>query len=203
VFLAGRLAQPRTLARYRVNRYYDPSTAVFLTVDPLVGSTDQPYDYAGQDPINGYDLSGTVKTDEGGLPLGISTECGKYGGQSCAGTEGNASDWTSWSPANKHPELVVVPAFVIGCVFLCSEGAAAEAFNSLTARFGARRALIAVALAIGADEGDQAAGPASVDRQRVASQVYFAIKRLNGLVRIPQPSLITINRWLRSIWPRR
>jgi hypothetical protein len=31
---------------------------VFTTVDPIVTETQQPYDYAGQDPINKYDLDG-------------------------------------------------------------------------------------------------------------------------------------------------
>jgi RHS repeat-associated protein len=39
-------------------RYYDPSTAQFLTVDPAVGSTRSPYTYVGGDPINVTDSSG-------------------------------------------------------------------------------------------------------------------------------------------------
>jgi RHS repeat-associated protein len=50
----------RRLSGYSVNRYYDPATAVFLSVDPIVASTHQAYDYAAQDPINGYDLDGTI-----------------------------------------------------------------------------------------------------------------------------------------------
>ena len=37
---------------YLINRYYDPSTAQFLSIDPLVASTGQPYQYAGDDPVN-------------------------------------------------------------------------------------------------------------------------------------------------------
>jgi len=43
---------------YLVNRYYDPVTAQFLTVDPLVSQTGQPYAYAGDDPVNNVDPSG-------------------------------------------------------------------------------------------------------------------------------------------------
>lgn len=39
-------------------RYYDPATAQFLTVDPLVGQTQTPYAYVGGDPVNGTDLDG-------------------------------------------------------------------------------------------------------------------------------------------------
>ena len=42
-----------------VHRYYDPQTGQFLTLDPLVDQTEQPYGYAGQDPIKSYDLEGT------------------------------------------------------------------------------------------------------------------------------------------------
>jgi hypothetical protein len=38
---------------------YDPNTGRFLTTDPIDGGSLNNYDYAGQDPINGYDLSGT------------------------------------------------------------------------------------------------------------------------------------------------
>ena len=43
---------------YFVNRYYDPSTGQFISVDPLVGITDQPYQYVGSDPVNGSDPLG-------------------------------------------------------------------------------------------------------------------------------------------------
>lgn len=43
---------------YLINRYYDPSTSQFLTVDPNVGATGQPYAFAGDDPINADDPLG-------------------------------------------------------------------------------------------------------------------------------------------------
>lgn len=39
-------------------RYYDPSTAQFLSVDPLVDRTRQPYVYSGDNPLNYSDLTG-------------------------------------------------------------------------------------------------------------------------------------------------
>ena len=44
--------------RSLVHRYYDPSTGQFLSVDPLVKQTGQPYQYAGSDPANSRDPSG-------------------------------------------------------------------------------------------------------------------------------------------------
>lgn len=43
---------------YFVNRYYDPSTGQFVTVDPDVATTGQPYEYAADDPINNDDPDG-------------------------------------------------------------------------------------------------------------------------------------------------
>jgi RHS repeat-associated protein len=39
-------------------RPYDPTLGRFLTVDPIDGGSLNNYDYADQDPINGYDLTG-------------------------------------------------------------------------------------------------------------------------------------------------
>jgi RHS repeat-associated protein len=43
---------------YLRNRVYDPDTAQFLTVDPRVAVTGEPYVYALDDPINRIDPSG-------------------------------------------------------------------------------------------------------------------------------------------------
>lgn len=40
-------------------RPYDPTLGRFLSVDPIDGGSLNGYDYATQDPINGYDLDGT------------------------------------------------------------------------------------------------------------------------------------------------
>jgi RHS repeat-associated protein len=43
---------------YMRARTYDPTTAQFLSVDPLVWSTRAPYTYAGDDPLNRVDPTG-------------------------------------------------------------------------------------------------------------------------------------------------
>jgi RHS repeat-associated protein len=54
---AGGYTDPNGLV-YLVERYYDPATGQFLTVDPLVDETGQPYAYTGDDPVNGTDPLG-------------------------------------------------------------------------------------------------------------------------------------------------
>lgn len=41
-------------------RSYVPSLGRFLTPDPILGGSDNPYDYANQDPVNNFDLAGTA-----------------------------------------------------------------------------------------------------------------------------------------------
>ncbi|HUY86141.1 MAG TPA: RHS repeat-associated core domain-containing protein [Acidimicrobiales bacterium] len=43
---------------YLINRYYDPSTGQFLSVDPAVQDTQQPYGYSGDNPLNQTDPNG-------------------------------------------------------------------------------------------------------------------------------------------------
>jgi len=52
-------------------RYYDPGTALFLTVDPSVAKTKAAYTYAGGDPLANRDLSGQDFWGDLGIGLGI------------------------------------------------------------------------------------------------------------------------------------
>jgi len=58
---SGGVRRPCTATRAnggRVNRYYDPATAQFLTRDPLVALTGSAYGYVGDNPLNGTDPTG-------------------------------------------------------------------------------------------------------------------------------------------------
>jgi RHS repeat-associated protein len=57
---AGGYTDSETGFLYLVNRYYDPATAQFVTVDPLVDETGQAFSYAGDDPVNASDPSGLI-----------------------------------------------------------------------------------------------------------------------------------------------
>lgn len=41
-----------------INRYYDPTTDQFLSIDPYVQTTDQPYVFTNDDPLNAEDPLG-------------------------------------------------------------------------------------------------------------------------------------------------
>jgi RHS repeat-associated protein len=55
-------------------RPYDPSLGRFLAVDPVDGGSLNNYDYAGQDPVRGFDLDGRIWCG------GSDEECGGGGG---------------------------------------------------------------------------------------------------------------------------
>jgi RHS repeat-associated protein len=60
---SGQVRRPCTATRAnggRVGRYYDPTTGQFLSVDPLVGETGQPYAYTKDDPVNATDPLGDI-----------------------------------------------------------------------------------------------------------------------------------------------
>jgi RHS repeat-associated protein len=54
---AGAYADPSGMV-YLIGRYYDPATGQFLSVDPDVLQTGEPYSYASADPVNSSDPTG-------------------------------------------------------------------------------------------------------------------------------------------------
>ena len=55
---AGGYTDTETGLIYLQHRYYNPNTGTFLTLDPAVTQTMQPYQYAGNNPVNNTDPSG-------------------------------------------------------------------------------------------------------------------------------------------------
>ena len=55
---AGAYTEPGSGLLYLVNRWYTPATGQFLSVDPALESTDQPYSYTKDNPVDGTDPSG-------------------------------------------------------------------------------------------------------------------------------------------------
>jgi RHS repeat-associated protein len=54
----GQYADATSSLIYLRARYYDPATAEFMSVDPLVGSTGESYQYTSNNPVNATDPSG-------------------------------------------------------------------------------------------------------------------------------------------------
>ncbi len=54
---AGGYTDPSGLI-YFINRYYDPATGQFLSVDPAISQTQQPYSYTNGNPVNTADPLG-------------------------------------------------------------------------------------------------------------------------------------------------
>ncbi len=76
---AGEYTDAETGFVYLRARFYDPATGQFLSQDPLVALTGQPYQYAANNPVNLTD------------PLGLCPACGTGGGS------GGNSWWeTAW-----------------------------------------------------------------------------------------------------------
>jgi RHS repeat-associated protein len=68
---AGQYTDSESGLQYLRARYYDPSTEQFLTVDPAVAVTGEPYSYAEGDSVNGADPSGLwFGADDAGAILG-------------------------------------------------------------------------------------------------------------------------------------
>lgn len=67
---------------YLRNRVYDPATAQFLTVDPAVGITRAPYNYAADNPVNEQDRAGLEEEGYCVYPVGCVSGPGGGGGGS-------------------------------------------------------------------------------------------------------------------------
>lgn len=58
ILFAGGYRDAESGLYYLINRYYDPATAQFLTIDPLLQLTGSTYGYVGNSPLNLTDPSG-------------------------------------------------------------------------------------------------------------------------------------------------
>jgi RHS repeat-associated protein len=99
-------------------REYDPKTAQFLTVDPLVGTTRAPYNYASDNPVDSGDPTGLCNAN----PFSESFW-----------TEGNCVSESSLNPIKYYEEEV--ESYENGCGYLASvahglEGAVVGALDA-------------------------------------------------------------------------
>jgi RHS repeat-associated protein len=78
---AGGYTDPTGLI-YLINRYYDPGTGQFLSVDAAVSQTGQPYAYAGGNPVNATDPNGLWQF---AIPSGQNPALGEFAFQKWVG----------------------------------------------------------------------------------------------------------------------
>ena len=75
-----------------VNRYYDPSTDQFLSIDPYVATTDQPYVFTNDNPLNYSDPLGLKIQGTGSAACDIQDSNTDIGIMACNGeTSGGRS----------------------------------------------------------------------------------------------------------------
>jgi RHS repeat-associated protein len=75
---AGPYTDAESQLQYLRARYYDAGTQQFLTVDPLVDTTGQPYSYAAGSPLNGVDPSGMKDSACSAPTMRASVMCHPY-----------------------------------------------------------------------------------------------------------------------------
>jgi len=107
---SARVSGPTTIEHApgrTVHRYYDPTTGEFLTVEPEVATTRQPYLYAGEDPVNETDPSGMQCTStEWVIEPGVCTV--------------NTGIWGSGPPSGNQPLYTAYHSLEYGyCQLYC------------------------------------------------------------------------------------
>jgi RHS repeat-associated protein len=102
------------------NRYYDPATGQFVSVDPMVSETNQPYAYAGDDPVNGVD------------PMGLH-DCGWLDPLGCVGNAvDDVGNFVVHHPLQTFVIIVGIAAAATGVGALAEAGLAAGAEAGLS-----------------------------------------------------------------------
>jgi len=82
---AGAYTDPTGLI-YLMHRYYDPGTGQFISLDPAIGLTHEPYGYAGGNPVNATDPTGLGNIAVGVHCKGVASS-GNWHGTICVGIE--------------------------------------------------------------------------------------------------------------------
>jgi RHS repeat-associated protein len=110
---------------YLINRYYDPSSDQFLSIDPAVAQTGQPYAFTGDDPLNKTDPLG-LKGGPGIVGFTVNWICSQHPHSSqCKGAKHKV--WVMTHPKSSTFDKV----FAYGILGL--EGAAASGLAAAAA----------------------------------------------------------------------
>jgi len=93
-------------------RPYDPTLGRFLATDPIDGGSLNPYDYAGQDPENQYDLTGTMLAGKDGAGGTCDVTKGSSGLNACMKSVSNCVAPSCDSESSNHGFIGSVNATV-------------------------------------------------------------------------------------------
>ncbi|MGC1239751.1 MAG: RHS repeat-associated core domain-containing protein, partial [Acidimicrobiales bacterium] len=149
---------------YFINRYYDPTTGEFVSVDPDVSETGQPYAYAGDDPVDGTD------------PLGLCF----LGGSWCNGIQNTiATSFDSFrhqtaSLADYPADVILSAGTAIYNAYddIYQDGANGCSFFSLATQEGVAGAVLADENAAFLAGGEGEAADASLEAAEAQGGVY-------------------------------
>jgi hypothetical protein len=97
--------------RVVIDRYYDPATGQFLSVDPMVATTGEAYAYTGDDPVNDTDPSGLadcgwnpicyvgsgIDKTNNALNAGVNWASGQVNSAVCGFTSSGKGVLTGWT----------------------------------------------------------------------------------------------------------
>jgi RHS repeat-associated protein len=94
----GQYRDTETGLQYLRARYYDPSTGQFLTRDPLVAATMEPYGYASSNPSNftdpnGLSTCGKISSPRGFGILGSLVDCASMADDMITQAPGRTQNW--------------------------------------------------------------------------------------------------------------
>jgi len=126
----GQYSSADTGLIYMRARTYDPSTAQFLSRDPLAAYTSAPYSYADDAPTTGGDPTGLCNSNP--FTGGFWTEGNCFSG-AVGGPNGGGSQPWGWDIPTYG---AAAPACVLGLEAVCIGGAAAETGIQEYNRFG-------------------------------------------------------------------
>ena len=117
----GQYTDAETGLIYLRNRYYDPTTAQFLTQDPAISTSSSPYAYVAGNPLNATDLAGLYPGE------GLVNKAKRYLGDVTKGTKSVAVG--AWHHRDAVVTVLAIGTCVSGVGTALCVGASAVAFG--------------------------------------------------------------------------
>jgi RHS repeat-associated protein len=116
---------------YLINRYYDPATDQFLSIDPAVATTDQPYTFSNDNPLNFEDPLGLKIQGTGSAACNIrSNDTGDIRTFECNGVNSNGTSAVGITIATPPVAFSVLVGYVVVTSSVSITGAYGVSFGS-------------------------------------------------------------------------